>query len=148
VTIAALKSGSLKWLYIFISITLAVALEETIVYAINAATKIEIKPIDFMRIILNPVPNESFGQEIERYESSMLYNITFMIRLINLVIVVPTLTICLIKRKISRKFIPDFIFLICIILTTVATGNVGPRQSFIIGLLILTIFLNTKNWKI
>lgn len=146
-TIAAFKTGSLKWFYLLIFLTVSYALEEAIVYSINAAAKIEIKAIDFIRILLNPMPNDTFGEDIERYESSKLYNFTFIIRVINLVIIVPALIISLMKRKISRKFIPDFIFLIFITITTVATGNVGPRQSFIIGLIILTIFLNTKNWK-
>ena len=147
-TIGAFKSGSVKWFYILISIAIVFVLEETIVYAINTASKIDIKVIDFMRIILNPIPTDTFGQEIERYESSALYNITFIIRVINLAIVLPVLLISLIKRKISKEFIPELVFLICITITTVATGNVGPRQSFIIGLIILTVFLKAKNWKI
>lgn len=142
------KWSGYKKIYVLIFMIAIFAIKsETLIYILNVLPEVSINPLDILRIFLNPLPALSFGESIDRYESAFLYNATFIFRLFNTFIIVPTLFCLLFRQRYRFKYQVHYLFLIILTMMILISGNVGPRQSFMVGLVAIVLFFKSAFWK-
>lgn len=140
-------NGLLRYYFLMALFAIALIQADVVTYAIRMLDKIVINPVEIIRVFLNPFPSSSFGESVDRYESAMLYNVTFLFRLFNLFIAVPYICLVFFNHKLPFEYNLKLLFILSLAAIIVLTGNVGPRQSFVVGLLVFIFFLKLAHRK-
>ena len=113
-------------------------------YSINAMRKINIDPVDILRVFAIPLPTLRFEGDVNLYENAILYSITFPLKVFALFLFFITCIKAIFSPlKLSRD--QKLILTIALLLLSSAflTSLVGPRQV-VLGQALLILSLTGK----